>query len=80
MTLHPNDLVKKREPMSETVDYGRKPGKIPPPLQVCSVDENGNLPEFVTLECDEWIATYQLFKERTDEENFYCLYSVEILT
>jgi hypothetical protein len=65
--------------MNISVDYGRKPGKIPPPIQIRPADKDGSVPEFVTLECDEWLATYQLFLERTVAENFYNLYSVEIL-
>ncbi len=67
--------------MDEIIDYGRKPGKIPPSMQIRPSDENGLVPEFVTVECEEWIATYQLNSmKHTPKENFYNLYSVEILT
>lgn len=64
--------------MSETIDYGKKPGMHPAPMLIRETDENGNPPEYVTIENTEWTAFYRLAYRRTDDWNVYSLIGVTV--
>jgi hypothetical protein len=56
------------EHMKITVDYGRKPGLIPPPIQVVyRKSTSDEIAETIILEDTHWTAFYKFSYERRGE-------------
>jgi hypothetical protein len=64
--------------VNTSTNYGTEPGMHPAPMLIRAVDENGQLPEYATVENTEWVATYKLAYQRTDDWNVYALLGVTI--
>ena len=63
--------------MNKKVDFGLKPGMMPPPMQTRRAV--GNDPKYIELACAEWSATYKWAYRRKDEI-VYNLFRATVVT